>query len=456
MEEYFKGKRVTVMRVGLLGRGVGDAAYLAEMGAHVHVVDDAPQAVMQPSVDALAKYSNITFTFGEYQTKHFTDTDFVLVGAGAPFDLPVLQAAQAAEVPLKQSAAWFAELSGIPVIGVTGTRGKSTVTHLIHHVLSSVTGEEVLLGGNIRGVSNLQLLKQVKEDSLCVMELDSWQLQGWGWAEMSPDIAVFTSFMPDHLNYYQKAGVSREAALQQYFADKANIFRYQEGSGVLVTTPEVFSQAQTFAKDMHITLGQEVVLADTSSLPEDMLLAMPGEHNRLNAALAYEALKALSLTDEEIFPAFSTFRGVEGRLQYCGLVGEVAVYNDNNATTPQATIAGLQAVGERGKQNVTLIAGGADKQLEVAELAHAITQYCQRVILLSGSGTDRLLELLHNGSVGISVVESLEQAVKTAFSGAAPGSIVLFSPGFASFGLFKNEYERNDEFMSLLQNICAQ
>ena len=173
MKDFFKGKRVTVMRVGLLGRGVGDAAYLAEMGACVHVVDDAPQEVMQPSVDALAQYSSITFTFGPYQKEHFIDTDYVLVGAGAPRNMPVLQAAQDAGVPLKQSAAWFAELSGIPIIGVTGTRGKSTVTHMIHHVLEQVTGERVLLGGNIRGVSNLQLLKEVKEDSLCVMELDS-------------------------------------------------------------------------------------------------------------------------------------------------------------------------------------------------------------------------------------------------------------------------------------------
>ncbi len=451
MDTYFKDKKVTVMRIGLLGRGIGDTAYLAEAGALVTVVDAAPQDVMQPAVDALKQYKNITWKFGPYDFADFKDADMVLMGAGTPLDEPVLRKCHEAGVPVRQSAALFAELSGVPIIGVTGTRGKSTVTHMIHHVLEAITGEKVLLGGNIRGVSNLQLLNDVTEDSLCVMELDSWQLQGWGWVQRSPDIAVFTNFMPDHLNYYQIPGSSEAEALKVYFADKANIFRYQDASGVLVTTPEVFSKAQEYAKELHITLGQEVVLADVSSLPEDGLLAMPGEHNRLNAALAFEALKAMSLEEEEIFAALSSFAGVEGRLQYCGLVGDIGVYNDNNATTPQATVEGLKAVGSPEQKNIILIAGGADKGLDVAPLAYTITQYCSQVVLVPGTGTDRLVELLHNGTVGVSVVSDLKQAVDTALQSATPGSIVLFSPAFASFGLFKNEYERNDMFINQLQ-----
>ena len=436
---YFKGKKVTVMRIGLLGRGVGDAAFLAEAGAQVQVVDDAPAAEMQPSVDALKGYDNIEFAFGPYEERHFTEADYVLVGAGAPLDLPVLAAARAAGVSLKQSAAWFAELSGIPVIGVTGTRGKSTVTHMIHHVLSEVTGEPVLLGGNIRGVSNLQLLKDVQEDSLAVMELDSWQLQGWGWAKMSPQIAVFTCFMEDHLNYYMTAGRSKAEAMDVYFADKANIFKYQEESGVLVTTPEVFERAKQMS---GVTLGQAVVLADASSIPEDSLLAMPGEHNRLNAALAYEALKAVSLTDEEIFPALASFSGVEGRLQYLGERDGVKIYNDNNSTTPQATIAGLEAVGNGDDKNVILIAGGAYKNIDPTPLIEAAATYCKKVVLLPGTGTDRIKDQLE-----AEVVESVAAAVKAGLASGQPGDVLLFSPGFASFGLFKNEYERNDAFL---------
>jgi len=442
--EYFAGKKITVMRLGLLGRGVGDAAFLAAMGAKVLVVDNASQEVMQPSVDALQEYPNITFKFGAYDLADFTQCDYVLVGAGAPLDSPELAAAREADVPLKQSAAWFAELARIPIIGITGTRGKSTVTHMVHHVLSEVTGEPVLLGGNIRGVSNLQLLHEVQEDSLCVMELDSWQLQGWGWSKISPQIAAFTNFMPDHLNYYQANGRSEAEALDVYFADKANIFRFQEESGVFVTTPEVFDQARTLT---GVTLGQEVVMVDDSALPEDTLLSMPGAHNRQNAAIAYELLKAISLTDDEIFAALASFPGVPGRLQFLGEHEGVKIYNDNNSTTPQATIAGLKAVGNTADKNVILIAGGAYKDISPEELVDIIPHYCKKVILLPGTGTDHIKDQLE-----AEVVTSVAAAVSAARAAGKSGDVLLFSPGFASFGLFKNEYERNDAFIEAVED----
>jgi len=440
--KYFKDKKVTVMRIGLLGRGIGDAAFLASAGAEVHVVDDATKEDMQPAVNALSEYPNIKFTFGPYQNEHFTECDYVLVGAGAPLDLACLEAARTAGVPLKQSAAWFAELSKIPVIGVTGTRGKSTVTHMIHHVLSEVTGDSILLGGNVRGLSNLQLLNDVKEDSLCVMELDSWQLQGWGWSEMSPQIAVFTNFMEDHLNYYQHEGMTKEDGMKSYFADKANIFKYQEDSGVLVTVPEILEWAKS-VKDL--SLGQEVVLVDSSALPEDTLLSMPGEHNRLNASLAYQALKAVSLTDEEIFAGLTSFKGVSGRLEYLGLIDGVQVYNDNNATTPMATVKGLEAVADKINPNVILIAGGAYKKVDPVPLIEAIPKYCKQVIFLPGTGTDMIKTNLAGEEV-----TSMKQAVDLAINSSAIGDVILLSPGFASFGLFKNEYERNDQFVRLI------
>jgi len=442
-KDYFAGKKVTVMRIGLLGRGVGDAAFLASVGADVLVVDDAPQTVMQPSVDALSEYSNITFKFGPYEEKDFTSCDFVLVGAGTPLDSPELAAARTAGVPLKQSAAWFAELAKIPIIGITGTRGKSTVTHMVHHVLTEVTGEEILLGGNIRGVSNLLLLNEVKEDSLCVMELDSWQLQGWGWSKISPQIAAFTNFMPDHLNYYQAGGKTQAEAMQVYFADKGNIFKYQEESGVFITTPEVFALAKQLP---GVTLGQEVVMVDDSVLPEDTLLSMPGEHNRQNAAIAYEVLKAVSLTEDEIFAGLASFPGVPGRLQFMGERDGVKIFNDNNSTTPQATVAGLQAVGTSEDKNVILIAGGAYKEIDPSELLEKIPQYCKKVILLAGTGTDKIKD-----DIDVQVVESIEEAVLAGFAAGKAGDVLLFSPGFASFGMFKNEYERNDAFVKAVK-----
>ena len=183
-------------------------------------------------------------------------------------------------------------------------------------------------------------------------------------------------------------------------------------------------------------------MVDGSALPEDTLLAMPGEHNRLNAALAYEALKAVSLTDEEIFSALASFPGVPGRLEFLGERDGVKIYNDNNSTTPQATVAGLKAVGNLDDKNVILIAGGAYKDLDPAPLLEHIPQYCKKVILLPGTGTDLIADQL-----SAEVVDSVATAVAAGLAAGQPSDVLLFSPGFASFGLFKNEYERNDAFV---------
>ena len=463
-QNFFKDKKVTVMGLGLLGRGIGDAAFIAEAGAAEVIVTDRKSAAdLAESVSQLKQYENIRFVLGEHRLEDFEGRDLVLVAAGVPMDSEYVKHAWESGARVVQSAALFAQLSDIPVIGVTGTRGKSTVTHMIHHVLSQVTDGTVLLGGNVRGVSNLQLFKQVEEDSIAVMELDSWQLQGFGWAECSPHIAVFTNFMEDHMNYYlpkseRSGGVhsdisergrqessAYQGAMDAYFADKANIFKFQKESDVLITTPAVFERAKTLS---GVTLGQEVILADESVIPEDAILAMPGEHNRLNAALAYEALKATSLTDDEIFAGLASFPGVPGRLQYLGEYQDIKIYNDNNATVPQATVMGLRAVGNSDDKNVILIAGGAYKEVDPQVLADEIPLYCKKVVLLSGTGTDLL-----KGKIDAEVVGSMKEAVAVGLAAGEPGDVLLFSPGFASFGLYKNEYERNDDFVATIKNL---
>lgn len=442
------------MGLGLLGRGVGDAAFLAECGAEVLVTDLKTEEELKDSLDKLKEFSNISFTLGGHRNEDFENRDFILVAAGVPLDSPYLEHAHKANVRLTQSAALFAELSKIPVIGITGTRGKSTVTAMIHHVLSVTTGESIIKGGNVRGVSNLQLLKEVKEDSLAVMELDSWQLQGFGWAGISPQIAVFTNFMEDHLNYYQSVNLSKDEAMERYFADKANIFINQDESGVFITVPEVFDRAKKFALGKDITLGQEVVLVDSSILPEDMLLSMPGEHNRMNAALAYEALKAASLTDDEIFEGLSSFPGVEGRLQILGEIGGIKIYNDNNATTPTATARGIEAIAD-GK-NVVLLCGGTDKGIDPTPLIEAIKNNCAHVVLYSGSGTDQLKKVFPS-EVTYEEHKTLDECVQALVTTAVSGNVILFSPGFASFGLeFKNEYDRNDQFVNLIKKYGSE
>ena len=441
-QTYFTKKKVTVMGLGLLGRGVGDTMFLAECGAELIVTDMKSEEELALSLEQLADFSNITYQLGEHNEEDFIGRDMILVAAGVPTDSPFLKIARDAGAMLTMSGALFAELSGIPIIGVTGTRGKSTVTHMIHHVLSQATEDgDVILGGNVRGISNLQLLKDVTPHSLAVMELDSWQLQGFGWAEISPQIAVFTNFMEDHLTYYK-------GSMDAYFADKTQIFLHQEAGDTLVTTREVFERIQTFMKKERRELFQNVLLVDVSLFPEEVLLMIPGEHNRLNAVLAQTALRAVGLTDEEILPHLATFKGVPGRLEYLGEKEGVKVYNDNNATTPTATLAGLRAV-SRGA-NVVLIVGGTDKEIDLTELTRDIPTYCKAVILYSGTGTEKLKAVLPEGLKTFEY-EMLADCVRKAFEEAEEGDVVLFSPAFSSFGkYYKNEYDRGDQFVELI------
>jgi UDP-N-acetylmuramoylalanine--D-glutamate ligase len=256
--------------------------------------------------------------------------------------------------------------------------------------------------------------------------------------------------MEDHLNYYTRGGKTKEEAMALYFTDKAQIFLHQEDSDVLITTPDVFEWIKKVLP--KATLGQEVILTDSSIIPEEALLAMPGEHNRLNAALAYQALLATGLTEEEIFSGLATFKGVEGRLEYLGVTENgVGIYNDNNATTPQATVMGIKALGDLEKRNLILIAGGADKNIDASSLAEEIVKYCKQVVLTPGNGTDKLVSLLEKESITPIQVENLKEAVEETLLSAEAGDIILFSPAFASFAQYKNEYERNDEFLSLVK-----
>ena len=132
---YFRGKRITVMGLGLLGRGVGDTQYLAECGAEVIVTDLKSREQLAESVAQLESFPNITFVLGEHRLEDFRDRDFILKAAGVPLDSPFIGEAKKHNIPVRMSADLFAEISGVPVVGVTGTRGKSTVTHMVHSIL---------------------------------------------------------------------------------------------------------------------------------------------------------------------------------------------------------------------------------------------------------------------------------------------------------------------------------
>lgn len=435
-KHFFNGKRVTILGLGLLGRGVGDAAFIASCGGKVTVTDLKSEEDLQESLRQL-EGRGITFRLGGHIEIDFTDTDMVIKAAGVRLDSKEVAATKAAGVPVYMStalAAKFARDMGVKVVGITGTRGKSTVAHMLHYALVSA-GQRAHLGGNVRGVSTLAMLPDLQKGDTLVLELDSWQLQGFGDLEISPHLAIFTNLMSDHQNYYSD--------MESYFNDKANIFKYQKMGDALIATPElaerirsVGARSEIYRKDVH------------APIPAEWDFQMPGDHNRVNAALAAAALEVLGLSEKEIRDCLASFGGVEGRLQFVREVEGVKIYNDNNATTPEATIAALRAL-DVGKKNVILIMGGADKGLDMKALWKEILASCKDLYFLAGSGIDRIRpEAPH-----VPAYDSLKDAVDVALKGAESGDILLFSPAFASFGMFKNEYDRNDRFLEIVQKL---
>jgi UDP-N-acetylmuramoylalanine--D-glutamate ligase len=434
-ESFFKGKKITVMGLGLLGRGVGDIRFLALCGAELVVTDLKTREQLQASLDSLSDLPNITYHLGAHTLEDFKDRDMILKAAGVPLNSPFIAEAKKNNIPVRMSADLFAELSGVPIIGVTGTRGKSTTSHLIAHILKTA-GKKVFLGGNIRGVSTLAYLSEVTPHTVAVLELDSWQLQGFGEAKISPQIAVFTTFMPDHMNYYQNS-------MEVYFADKANIFLNQTPDDTLVLGEQMAHYVKEFGYQDKI--ASRVVVAP--QLPKNWKLLIPGEHNRMDASIARAAANAFGIEDEIIETAIESFKGVPGRLELIREINGVKIYNDTTATVPDATIAALLAVGSN--KNVLLIMGGADKMLDMSALIATIPKYVKKLFLLDGTGTQRIVPELPKAEI----FKSLREAVEAAFSEAEAGDAIVLSPAFASFGMFKNEYDRGDQFNDIVSSL---
>ncbi|MFZ2500781.1 MAG: UDP-N-acetylmuramoyl-L-alanine--D-glutamate ligase, partial [Minisyncoccia bacterium] len=382
-------------------------------------------------------FKNITFVLGEHRLEVFNNRDLILKAAGVPLDSLHIAEARNNSIPVRMSADLLMELSGATAVGVTGTRGKSTVTHMVYEILKG-EGRSVMLGGNVRGVSNLALLPEVTHEHTLVLELDSWQCQGLGDSGISPHIAVFTTFHSDHQNYYKNDP-------GQYLLDKANIFLYQDPDDTLIIGSQC---APTLIEAFGEHILSHTVITGADKLPAEWVLKILGEHNRYDAALALATARALNISDVISRRAFESFAGVPGRLELVAEKNGVKIYNDTTATTPEATLAALAALRQSSghNQNLILIMGGADKGLDMGVLLVKLAEV-KRVILLAGTGTSRVLEWIPNASV----YDTLKAAIAEAFSATSPGDVILFSPAFASFGMFKNEYDRGDQFNALVR-----
>lgn len=430
IKKMFDGKRITLMGLGLLGRGIGDAEFLAEVGAELIVTDLKNEIELAPSIERLKRFSNIVYHLGGHRLEDFENRDMIVRAPNVPLDSPFIAHAREHRIPIEMDASLFVKLTDATIVGITGTRGKSTVTHLIYEMVKTA-GRDVFLGGNERDTATLQLLPKTTSDSLVILELDSWQLQGFEESKISPHVAIWTNFMPDHMNYYK-------GNMDRYFRDKATIARFQKSGDFFITTPEIKEKIES-------TFGalQGTCIADIS-LPDDWSVALPGDHNRKNAGCAVAAAHALGIPDEIIKNVLKNFSSLPGRMEFLGEKNGVSFYNDSNSTTPEATIVALRALVTT-KRPIILIGGGSDKELDFTTLAREIEKTVKTAVLFKGKATEKLQALLPE-TFPVETVSNMSDAVAAAVAAAKNGDIILLSPGATSFGIFKNEYDRSDQF----------
>lgn len=451
-EDFFKDKKITLMGLGLLGRGIGDALFLAKHGAQLIVTDMKTEEQLAESVEKLKHFPNVSFRLGEHRLEDFQNRDIIIRAANVPLDSVFLAEATKYNTLVEQSVSLFVRIlreykksvgreNEKYLVGVTGSKGKTTVTHLIAEMLiRAFPDRRVRMGGNIQGVSTLSYLDDVQPDDIFVLELDSWQLNSFGDARVSPHVSVFTTFMPDHMDYYK-------GDMGRYFNDKANIFCFQGENDVCFVGTHVVP----WVEKHHPHHASRLKVSEKKMFPK-YSLSLQGTHNEENVSLAASAARELGVQESVIEDVVASFAGVAGRLQFVFEKDGIAYYNDTTATMPDATLAALRAL-SRGR-NIVLIMGGMDKQLPMDELIGELPRACRALVLLKGVGTARIRGMIHDEDFdSVTEVESMAEAVASARRAARVGDTILLSPAFSSKGMFINEYDRGEQFMKELQQI---
>lgn len=425
------GKRVLIMGLGLLGGGVQVAKFFCDLNCHVTVTDLRPKKVLQPSLSAL-RNRNVHFVLGKHRREDFLESDLVIRNPAVPEDSPYLTLARKAGIPVKMEAALFAAYAPGKLIGITGTRGKSTTAALIYHMLENA-GKDTLLAGNQPDRASLPLLGEVKPNTWSVLELSSWQLQGFGEERISPHIAVVTNIYPDHLNRY--------SSMHAYIQDKKIITKFQKQGDYLILNRR-FRELQSFAN----LSPAKIIWAKGGNISSPKL---PGVHNRENIAQAIAVTKILGIKQATITKAIRAFTPLPFRLETIGTINGRTIINDTTSTSPIATERALETV----KKPVVLIVGGESKRLPLTRLAVRINQTAAGVVLLRGKGTRELKPKLKKTLIAGEYAD-VKQALKRALAIAPPRATILFSPAFTSFGLFANEFDRGVAFNRAVKNLA--
>ena len=456
-KEFYKDKKITVMGLGLFGGGVGVAKFLVSQGADVMVTDLKSAEELSASLKLLNGLP-VKFRLGKHSEEDFADADMLVVNPAVPDDSRFLQIACDNNVHIDSELNIFFRLVPAPVIGITGSNGKSTTTSLLGEMLKEA-GIKTWVGGNI-GVSLLEHLDEIKPDDVVVLEISSFQLELLSRIEMSPHISIVTNIAPNHLD--------RHKTMENYIDSKKTIIHYQKEDDYTILNyddptlreweGECKSHILWFSATKELEHGaflknNEIIINHNSKrnvIPCPTQTNIKGIHNRQNIMAASYAAIAMHADVGSIKNAIAGFTGLEHRLEYVDTINEVQYYNDSKATTPEAAIAGIKAF----DSPTILIAGGYNKKVSLSQFARECVKNTKYVILV-GETANNIQELIQGEKAEpeVYVATSLDESVKKAYEIAEAGDVVLLSPACASYGMFTNYEERGKRFKELVHRL---
>lgn len=463
--EELRGKKVTVMGLGLHGGGVGAIKFFISCGAQVIATDLKSEEELKSSLEKLKDLKSITFVLGKHQKKDFIETDLVIKNPAVPWTNEYIELALQNNIPVEMDSSLFFHLCKNQIIGVTGTKGKTTTASLIYQILKTAKRDVLQVG--VSQVSVLDKLKELKKETLVVFELSSWRLSALGRAKLSPQIAVITNIYPDHLNYY--------GTMEKYIADKENIFLHQKENDFCVLNMDSEMLRESFSrvpsrivefscKKINSPSGafinnNAIYFQDNSGEAKKVMelseVKLRGKHNYSNILASVAVTANMGIEMEIIKQGVLEFSGNLHRLEFVRKINDVEYYNDSAATTPESAVSGIRAF----LVPMILICGGANKNLDVSILAQEIARNknVKEAIFLNGESTEKMLleleKITGRKKDGFIVVDSMKKAVEFAREKASAGDVVLLSPGASSFGLFVNEFDRGDQFRELVNQL---
>jgi len=433
----WRGKKVLIAGLGILGGGIETAKFFAKNGANVTVTDLKTSSELFSSLSKLRGLP-IRFTLGKHTAYDFQNQDLIIRNPAVPKESPYLELARKKGIPIMMESTIFFKLCPSKnVIGVTGTKGKTTTSFLISEILKKAKKDTVL--GGVPQYPILGLLPKIKKDTWVVLELSSWQLEGLLDYKISPHIAIITNIMQDHLNRYLN--------MDDYISAKKIIFRFQRKNDIFVTNGE-----EEICRNLAKEAKSQVFYFSQRELPPKIKNAvnLPGKHNLSNVACAYTLAQILKIKETFVLSALAKFKGVNGRLEFLKKYRGISFINDTCATTPEATIAAINSF----SSPIILICGGADKNLDFHQLCRIINKKIKFVVLLEGEATDKIEKELKRKKI-LGRFNNFRSAVENAFKNAKKKDIVLLSPACASFGMFRNEFDRGEQFRKIVDQLTS-